>query len=155
VVLLREPADRALSHYRRIRALGRERQTFAEALASEDDRLAGELEKVMAGEVRRPYQWYSYRTRGLYAEQVERWYEAVGPERIKVVESERLYVDRAVGRDLLAWLGLPVETDPFPSLNASPPPTAEDRQALEGLLGFYEPHNERLFALLGRRLWRS
>ena len=72
-----------------------------------------------------------------------------------MVESERLYVEDAVARDLLAWLGLPVETEPFPSLNASPAPTAEDMEALEELLGWYEPYNEKLFDLLGRRLWGS
>ena len=41
VVLLREPAERALSHYRLERALGRESKSFADALEAEDERLAG------------------------------------------------------------------------------------------------------------------
>ena len=155
VVLLREPAERALSQFRRERSKGRERMTFAEALDAEDERLRGETEKVLRGETSLPHQFQSYRARGLYAEQIDRWYRAVGPDRVKVVESERLYGEGAVARDLLQWLDLPVETEPFPSLNASPEPTPEDLEALEDLRGWYEPYNEKLFDLLGRRLWQN
>ena len=153
VALLREPADRALSQYRRERAKGRERMTFADALASEEERLRGETERVSREELSLPHQFQSYRARGLYAEQIDRWYRAVGRDRVKVVESERLYAEESVARDLLQWLNLPVETEPFPSLNASPEPTAEDLEALEELRGWYEPYNEKLFDLLGCRLW--
>jgi hypothetical protein len=154
VVLLREPAERAMSHYRLERFLGRESMSFAGALAAEDDRLAGETEKVLRGERSRSHQWFSYRARGRYAEQVARWWGAVGPERVKVVESERLYVDPAVGVDLLEWLGLPAAVEPFPNVNASPDPRSEDTEVLGDLRGQFEPDNEALFELLGRRLWR-
>jgi phosphoribosylglycinamide formyltransferase-1 len=153
VVLLREPADRAMSHYRLERSLGRESKSFAGALAAEDDRLAGETEKVLRGERSRSHQWFSYRARGRYAEQVARWWGAVGPERVKVVESECLYVDPAVGVDLLEWLGLPAAAGPFPNVNASPDPRFEDREALGDLRDQFEPDNEALFKLLGRRFW--
>ena len=155
VVLLREPADRALSHYRRERSKGRERMTFADALASEDERLGRETEKVLRGELSLPHQFQSYRARGMYAEQIDRWYRAVGRDRIMVVESERLYEEESVARDLLHWLDLSVETEPFPSLNASPAPNAADLDALEDLRRWYEPYNEKLFDLLGRRLWNE
>ena len=135
VVLLREPADRALSQYRRERSKGRERLSFAGALAAEDARLGDESTKVARGELSLPHQFQSYRARGVYVEQLDRWYRAVGPDRIKVVESERLYEERSVARDLLQWLDLPVEAEPFPSLNASPEPTPEDLEALEELRG--------------------
>src|ERR1044072_5537779 len=41
VALVRDPVDRALSHYNHERALGREPLSFEEALAAEDDRLRG------------------------------------------------------------------------------------------------------------------
>ena len=153
VVLLREPAERALSHYRLERALGRESKSFADALEAEDERLAGQEERVRRGERSRSHQWFSYRSRGIYAEQVSRWYDAVGPQRVKVVESERLFVEPAVADDLLSWLGFPPMETPFPALNASPAPTAEDEKALNDLRAFFEPHNEKLFELLGRRFW--
>jgi phosphoribosylglycinamide formyltransferase-1 len=153
VVLLREPAERALSQYRRERSKGRERLSFADALAAEDARLRDESTKVARGELSLPHQFQSYRARGVYVEQIDRWYRAVGPDRVKVVESERLYEEESVARDLLGWLDLPVEAEPFPSLNASPEPTPDDLETLEELRGWYEPYNEKLFDLLGWRLW--
>ncbi len=94
--------------------------TFVEALAAENDRLAGEGEKVRRGEQSIPYQFCSYRSRGLYAEQLERWFEAVGAERVRVVESEALYRDPAVASELLAWLGLPDAPTPFRTLKRLP-----------------------------------
>jgi hypothetical protein len=129
--------------------------SFVDALAAEDERLRGETEKVARGELSLPHQFQSYRARGLYAEQIDRWYRAVGPDRVRVVESERLYMEDVVARDLLAWLELPVDTEPFPALNASPAPTAEDMEALEELRAWYEPYNEKLFDVLGRRLWNA
>ncbi len=153
VVLLREPADRAMSHYRLERSLGRESMSFADALAAEDERLEGESEKVLLGERSRSHQWFSYRARGRYVEQVARWQEAVGSERVKVVESERLYVDPDVGIDLLAWLGLAAAAEPFPATNASPEPRPEDSAVLDHLRAQFESDNEALFELLGRRFW--
>jgi phosphoribosylglycinamide formyltransferase 1 len=155
VVLLREPADRALSHYRRERSKGRERMTFAGALAAEDGRLAGETEKVERGEISLPHQFQSYRARGVYAEQIDRWYRAVGRDRVKVVESERLYQGDTAARDLLRWLDLPLEAPAFPALNASPDPTDDDLAALAELRAWYEPSNDKLFDLLGEPLWQG
>ncbi len=153
VALLREPAQRAMSHYRLERSLGRESKTFADALAAEEERLRGETAKVMQGERSRSHQWFSYQARGRYAEQLTRWFDAVGPERITVVESERLYVDAAVGTDLLAWLGLDAPVVPFPATNASPGATPDDRSVLGTLRAQFAEDNEALFELLGRRFW--
>ncbi len=155
VVLLREPAERALSHYRLERSFGRESKSFSDALEAEDQRLLGQEVKVANGERSRSHQWFSYRSRGMYAEQISRWYNAVGPGRVKVVESERLFDDAAVAADLLDWLGFPPMETPFPALNASRVRSSEDEKALCDLRSFFEPHNEKLFELLGRRFWNT
>ena len=59
---------------------------------------------------------------------------------MKVVESERLFDDPAVADDLLHWLGFPPMETPFPALNASSAPTAEDEKALNDLRAFFESH---------------
>ena len=75
------------------------------------------------------------------------------PARVKVVESERLFDDAAVAADLLDWLDFPPMETPFPPLNASRARSPEDEKALCDLRSFFEPHNEKLFELLGRRFW--
>ena len=153
LAVLREPAERAMSHYRLERSLGRESETFARALELEDSRLDGEREKLETGGRSRNYRWHSYRARGRYAEQLQRWYEVVGLDRVMVLESERLFEGSGLGGDLLRWLGLPPLDVPYPALNASPEPTPEDKAVLGDLRAYYEPYNEALFELLGRRLW--
>jgi hypothetical protein len=155
VALLREPVERALSHYSRNRKVGREHESFAVALEMEDDRLRGSLDALRRGEGSPAHRWFSYRTRGLYAEQLECWFDAVGRDRVMVVESERIFRDPQVSADVLEWCGLPPSTVPYPSFNAIPREAAETVEAAAELRAWFEPQNEALFKLLGRRLWED
>ena len=153
VALLREPADRALSHYQLQRRKGRETETFARAIELEESRLAGADAVVARGERSRAHRLFSYRSRGLYAEQLTRWFAAVGRERILVMESERLFTDPDAPGELLRWLGLSPMAAPFPALNATGAPAAEDAAVRDELRGSFTAPNEALFDLLGRELW--
>jgi hypothetical protein len=153
IALLREPVERALSHYWRNRKVGRESETFAVALEKEDERLRGAIDSVRRGQSNQTHRWYSYRTRGLYAEQLERWFDAVGRDRVMVIESERIFGDPNISANVLAWCGLPPSHVPYPSLNAIPRDNEETAAAAAELRAWFEPHNEALFGLLGRRLW--
>jgi Sulfotransferase domain len=155
VALLREPVERALSHYWRNRKVGRENESFAEALKSEDERLRGSLDALRRGEASHAHRWFSYRTRGLYAEQLERWFGAVGRDRVMVIESERIFRDPQVSAGVLQWCGLPPSTVPYPSFNAIPRVATETAEAAAELRTWFEPHNEALFELLGCRLWED
>ena len=75
IVLLRDPVDRAYSHWRRERREGREPlERFEDAIAAEDGRLAGEVERIAASD--RYYSYahenFSYLTQGLYADGLQR-----------------------------------------------------------------------------------
>ena len=82
VALLRDPAERAYSHYLHTRSYGAEPLSFADALDAEPARLAG------GGHAAR--RQYSYVARGRYAEQLDRWFTAVGRERVLVLPTEEL-----------------------------------------------------------------
>ncbi len=155
VVLLRDPVERALSHYWRNRAVGREHEPFAVALEKEDERLRGSVDALRRGEQSPAHRWFSYRTRGLYADQLERWFAVAGRDRVMVVESERIFRDPKVSADVLEWCGLPPSTVPYPSFNAIPREAAETVDAAAELRAWFEPQNEALFKLLGRRLWQD
>jgi hypothetical protein len=138
VALVRDPAERAYSHYLHSVAYGVEPLPFAAALDAEPARLA-------AGDhaARRRF---SYVARGRYAEQLTRWFDAVGRDRVLVVRTEDLTSRYA---DILAFLGLdpqPVPAERHTRRAASAPPLddalrarldaefAADQQALRGLL---------------------
>ena len=82
VALLRDPAERAYSHYLHSRSYGVEPLSFADALDAEPQRLA-----TGGHEARRRF---SYVARGRYAEQLTRWYAHVPRERLLVVRTEEL-----------------------------------------------------------------
>jgi hypothetical protein len=95
IVLLREPGARAWSHYRWSLRQGREHLGFLTALAAEEERLAGEAERIAAGQqvTSAPHQRFSYVARGRYAEQLERWWRYFPRERFLLLRSENLYAD--------------------------------------------------------------
>ena len=91
------PVDRALSHYNHEVALGREPLSFEDALAAEDERLRGEVERLVADPRYFSREWWShtYKARGRYAEQLERWLEVFPREQLLVVPSDDLAADPA------------------------------------------------------------
>jgi hypothetical protein len=109
IALLRNPVDRALSHYQHEVALGREQLTFEEALAREDERMQGELERMLADPSYFSHAWwnYTYAARGRYAEQLERWHAAFPREQVLVLLTDDLAADTAgTYRRTLEFLGV-------------------------------------------------
>ena len=110
VVLVRNPVDRALSHYQHEVALGREPLSFEDALAAEDERLRGEEERLLADPRYFSREWWShtYRARGRYAEQLERWLAVFPQEQLLIVPSDDLADDPAGAHArVLDFLGAP------------------------------------------------
>jgi hypothetical protein len=110
VVLLRDPVERAISQHALNVSLGIETLPLVDALAAEPERLAGELERMLADPAyeSRAYQHSSYLARGRYAEQLERWLGLFPREQVLVLRSEALFADPAEALErLLPFLGLP------------------------------------------------
>jgi hypothetical protein len=155
VALVRNPVERAYSHYHLNVRQGKEDLSFEEALAREDERLAGEWEKLSTDELYwsdRHYQ-FAYRGRGLYAERLKDWYRHFSTEQILVVRSEDLYKDpAAVVERVFHHLGVPPYLlSGFKAYNQKPyPGLAPDTR--RQLAAFFAPHNQRLYELLGRDL---
>ena len=154
VVLLRDPVDRALSHYNHEVALGREPLSFEEALEREPERLDGELERLGDTSYFSHAWWdHTYLARGRYAEQLERWLAVFPREQLLVLASERLRADPArTYAHVLEHLGAsPYDLPRYPSIfeREYAPMAEETRRRLEEA---FAPHNERLYALLGEDL---
>lgn len=155
IVLLRDPVERAYSHFRERTNAGVETETFERALELEDQRLAGELERMHAEPFyySRPHDWYSYRSRGVYLPQLQAWQDVTPAERMLVVRSEDLYEDPAhTYRTVTDFVGLsPFDLQQPKRHNYHP---AQDMPASSRaeLTSFFAPHNQRLYDLLGRDL---
>jgi LPS sulfotransferase NodH len=110
IALLRDPVERAYSHYQHELARGFETLSFEEGIDREPERLAGELEKMRADPSYNSfsYQHHSYLARGHYAEQLQAWYSLFPEHQILVLASEHFFADpdRAYQR-VLEFLGVP------------------------------------------------
>jgi len=109
IVLLRDPVDRALSHYNHQVAGSFEALDFQTALAREGERLQGEEQRLRDDPRYRSfaYQHYSYVARGMYARQLGRWYALYDAEQLLVLRSEDLFADPpGTLHRIQAWLGL-------------------------------------------------
>ncbi len=107
IFVLRDPVERAWSHYRYEVARGFEHLDAAEAFAAEPARLAEPDDRTRLHHHRH----HSYADRSRYAEQLLRLRSHFDPEQVLVIESERLFAEpRATMETVFAHLAL----DPVP-----------------------------------------
>ena len=154
IVLLREPTQRAISQYWLWRQRGQwETESLERAIELEPVRLACESERLLSGERSVEHIAFSYVARGEYAPQLRRWFDAVGRDRVLVLESEQLFADPATSRRVLDWLGLVPHNQPFPVSNGAARLDEASPDLVTQLQEHFAPHNKELFELLGHELW--
>jgi hypothetical protein len=158
VALVRNPVDRALSHYNHEVALGREPLSFEDALAAEEDRLQGEDARLRADPRYFSSEWWShtYKARGRYAEQLEHWLELFPREQLLVLPSEDLLgePERAHAQVLEFLDAPPHRLNTYPRVFERQYEEMKPETRAELADYFAEP-NRRLYELLGRDLaWR-
>jgi hypothetical protein len=155
VAVLRDPVERAYSHYKERKRNGTEPLSFAEAIAAEPERIAGEEEQIRRDGtyVSFGHRHCSYLDQGRYAPMLSRWFDAFGRDRVLVEVSEEMYedpqptVDRVTRR-----LGMPTQllhnAEPF---NAEPD-SGLDPATREHLRRLLDPDIRAVEELLGRVL---
>lgn len=161
ILLVRDPVKRAWSHYQERVQNGVEPMSFGDALAAEDIRLEGELERMMNDPSYHStaWDWYSYRSRGEYVAQIERWEQHFPAEQLLVLLSEELYSDTETTLQRIhAFLGVPEHVLPTTRTYNATWRTREDapEELSRQLATHFTSHNEALAQRLGRELpWRS
>ena len=154
IVLVRNPVDRALSHYHHEVALGREPLPFEQALDDEETRMAGELERMRDPRYFSHAWWnFTYQARGRYAEQLERWLELFPHEQLLVIPSEDLLQrPRETHAHVLDFLRAPPhELAAYPRIFEREYP-AMDSATRDRLREHFAEPNRRLYEILGRDL---
>jgi hypothetical protein len=156
IIVLRNPVDRAYSHFMLARKIGVEPlPSFEEALAAEPQRLAGEVEKMSDDPCYRSHSHWllAYVMRGMYIDQLERLHSLFPEKHILVLTSEELLLDpAAVHGRVLQFLGLPIITlDNYPQYNSSRYPPMKTQTRLQ-LTDLFAEANQRLYEYLGKDL---
>ncbi|MET0839299.1 MAG: sulfotransferase, partial [Marmoricola sp.] len=159
VVMVREPVERAYSAHRHELARGFETEEFEQAIDLEEQRLAGEAEKIVADPSYESFhhRHHGYLARSRYSEQIDRFIDELGRDRVYVVDADVFFADPAVEFERLrAWLGLPAwQPTKVEQWNARPrtPMSPELRERLDR---YFEPYDARLAEQMGRApSWRS
>ncbi|HHT9137186.1 MAG TPA: sulfotransferase family protein [Candidatus Wunengus sp. YC60] len=152
IVLLRNPVDRAYSHYYHEVRKKRESLSFEDAIKMEEERLRGEFDKIINDENYYSFNYlhYSYLSRGIYVEQLQRLHQYFKKEHILIIKSEDFFKDsQATIEKVLQFLGLPgwQPTD-FKKVNVGSYQKM-DPAVRSRLLDYFEPHNHRLYEYLG------
>jgi len=159
IVILRNPIDRAYSQYWMNIRKRRETLSFRAAIKAESQRLAGEVDKIMASGITPPFsnhRLFSYLSRGLYAEQLKRWLTYYPLEQILVISSDDFLKDpRKIINEALIFLDLPLYNNfnfQIGTTHSYSPMSSALRQEL---FNYFHPYNEQLEELLNRKFnWK-
>ncbi len=155
IVMFRDPVERAHSAWKHELARGFEWEPFERALELEDERLRGEVDRMAHDPAYESFshRHHSHRSRGEYADQLQRMVDHLSPEQVHVILSESFFSDP--GKEfarLLDFLELPqAQPSSFGQHNAEPraPMSVSVRRRLED---HYAPFNDRLERLLDQPL---
>ena len=150
IILLRNPIDRAYSHYQHEVELGYEKMSFEDAISREFNMSNGDWRrKNLRANGTSQYVHFSYLSKGLYVEQMKWWLERIPRERFLILKSESFFNNPGqVLSEVLQFLKLPpTDRSAFTKYNEGHygPMGQEMRSRLKA---FYEPYNRQLSELL-------
>lgn len=157
IALLRNPVERAFSHYCWEASWGNEHLSFEDAIEQEEERIRIGEQKLEGG-MSFHHLHFSYISRGKYAEQLERWFAYFPREQCLILKSEDMYNDPVeIYRQSLDFLHIPMrkadyQASRFKQYNSQKSSVQRKMapKTRERLLDLFRPHNERLYKLLGR-----
>lgn len=141
IVLLRNPVDRAYSHYHHSRRLNREPLSFENALEKESERIAVDPETVA-------FRAFSYNAKGRYANQLDEWLRFFDREQLLILKSENMYENpQETFESVQKFLRVPECNIKSGRGNRhegryEEPMALETRESLEA---YFRPYNEKLY----------
>lgn len=155
IVVLRNPADRAISHYHQEFRRRHDLLPLQAALDAEEARTRADWQALAEGELltSSTAQRFSYRQRGHYAEQLAPFLQRFPRENIIIHSSEYFFQQPLeLLPELYRFLGVDPAFQPADLLPRKPGDYGEADQAIRNaLLQYYAPLNEQLFTLINQR----
>jgi len=149
IVVLRNPTDRAISHYFHEVKKGREKLPIFEALKSEEYRCNNEWQTMLKDEwyISRTHQSFSYKQRGIYIEQLRRYWEYFPKDQMLIIESARLFSEpHDTLEEVFDFLGInaQVVVEDVTVKNANPTKKDVSSEVYLYLDQFFSEHNSKL-----------
>lgn len=153
IVMLRNPADRAFSHYQHRFSREREVRTFEDVVKADKEKLKNGWGKLPTGDYKSlGHLHYSYLPRGIYVDQIKCWMAVFPKEQFLIIRAEDFFSDtQTVYGEVLAFLGLPqhhLEKRKKHNVGKYAQPMSAAMK--QDLADYFYPHNQRLRDFLGR-----
>lgn len=161
IILLRNPIDRAFSHYTMMEHKHKEDLSFDEAISKESERTREEFAMMEKDEnyYSSEYYHHAYLDRGIYYKKIEKWFKVFPKEQFLIIQSEELFKNpNETYQQIIKFLNLPdwklknysiVGPGKYKKQKIS-------NEARKKLTEFFKPHNERLFELLRKKFdWNN
>lgn len=154
IVMLRNPVERAYSHFWHEVKAGAETLSFDDAINREEKRLQGEMQRMLDDKSYYSFNYnhYSYLSRGIYVDQLKTWMKFFPQEQILVINSADFYKDSPrIFIKVLEFLNLPNWLPKeFKRFNVGQKKEKMSSATRQRLIEFFEPHNKRLYSYLGK-----
>ena len=155
IALLRNPVERAYSHYHHTKRIGRENLSFEEAIKQEEFRIK-QIEKIenniykFVSNHHKAYN-YTYLSSGLYAEQLENWFTHFDKKQFLILNSEDYFSHpKKTFEQILDFLELPSwSPKQFKKHNYNCYLQPMNSDTRKELIEYFQPHNKKLYELLG------
>ncbi len=153
IVMLRNPIDRAYSHYNMRYKSKKEELSFEDAIESEKDRTQNEYKKMLKNEnyYSKDYFHHSYLERGIYVEKLKRWMEVFPKEQFLIIQSEEFFKDpNKIYNQVLRFLDMPKwELKEYKKIGVGSYKQSEIKpRTRDKLIEYFKPFNEQLYDFL-------
>lgn len=160
IAVLRNPIDRAFSHYNHVQKYhpGKESRSFAEAVTAEIQWL-NQLEtpptRAASPENSEPFAYlkYGYLFRGLYVYFLQEWMSLFRRSQFLILQSEEFYHYPAETMvQIYQFLDVPIHhLGQYPVYNVGSYNNKIDSELYQQLYQFFEPHNQKLENFLNQK----
>jgi Sulfotransferase domain len=152
ILMLRNPVDRAYSHYQHTVRIGVEKLSFEEAISREGERIGRARARMLEDgeyytlDVAR----YAYVLTGIYVDQVKVLFSLFPRRQVLILEAEELATDLPrVFRRVLEFLNVPMWMPRRTRWENVGNYQAMDPSCRKELVELFRPHNRRLYDYLG------
>ena len=153
IVILRNPIDRAYSNYQHTLSQNHEPLSFEKAIELEEERCAGDREQMIKDPSFLPkrFRRHSYLARGIYADQLERWFKHYDRKQFLILATEDLRKNPQRTLDqVFNFLEVPpFQIGDFMDANVRIYEKMS-KNTRKFLVEYFKPHNDRLYKLLQR-----
>jgi hypothetical protein len=159
IILLRNPIDRAHSHYTMIYRRNSESSSFVDAIENEKERITEPFNKMLndSNYYSDIYFRHAYLHRGIYVDKIKRWMEVFPKEQFLIIQSEEFFKNPSkIYNDVLEFLGLPsYDLKEYDAIRKQQKSILE-KHTRDKLQHYFKPHNDKLYELLGKKFdWET